>query len=129
MKRFVIAALVAISTPAMAADQFDLICLGKITHDKDAPKDWANRYSIDLTAKRWCRTDMCPNTLDDIYNITTDQIVLNNLTLSDESSTYQEVNRNTGMFMSRVRVKNLISATVQAACERAEFTPFPARKF
>lgn len=56
--KVVILFLGLLSAPAVAADQFDLVCEGKLTYSPDKPVKFRTRYRVDLSAMAWC-TDDC----------------------------------------------------------------------
>ncbi|HEX7856088.1 MAG TPA: hypothetical protein VF503_20600 [Sphingobium sp.] len=73
--RALILAVGLIAAPAVAADQFDLVCHGEVKHSPDGkwrPIDF--RYRIDLVSRRWCDSEC--NGASDIAEVSDLQITL-----------------------------------------------------
>ncbi|WCT75039.1 hypothetical protein PQ455_07440 [Sphingomonas naphthae] len=120
--RAIIMAIGLLATPALAADQFDLICTAKKT---------TVRYRVDLARGEWCDGD-CKVTRK-ITAVTTGF-----LTLVDENPTsehaYREsttVNRVDGSWytMSYFTWSSRVPSATKGTCEPTAFTGFPAAKF
>jgi hypothetical protein len=119
--------------PARAAQvtRFDLVCKGayKVLSSPAENKTEARRYSIDVAAKRWCRTDECRQALP-IQTVTADQITLR--ITEPEASIEQRhtISRVTGAYYERVYAKFLGHTSIsEGTCERAPFSGFPTAKF
>ena len=73
-------AVIAVSTlvsaaPALAADQYDLVCKGTEQRKTGVPASpWKETFRIDLTQKRWCR-GACTSA-GPISSITPDEITI-----------------------------------------------------
>src|SRR5688572_14211593 len=73
--RFILLLVALTSTPALAAEQYDLACQGTKISKKGGPSEaYAFRVRIDLTGKKWCQ-DSCERVAD-IYEIGADKVVL-----------------------------------------------------
>ncbi len=121
-----------LSVPAVAADQFDLVCKGRERYSvsgKWHPKEY--RYRIDLAAQRWC-AGSCDGTR--IIDRVSDGV----LSLLDKPqvpfSGYTEslwINRRSGelRYLSNSRLGSYEEQ--EATCEPTAFSGFPepVRKF
>ena len=122
------------SAVAMAS-AFNLLCSGTMyTRDLTDPysgpvlQDVSEVYRIDLVARRWC-VDKCITTLP-IIRIAPTRLTLQDITTPSEGiqSYNVEVNRETGVMFSTLRVAGMEVRTVQH-CEAQPFTGFPLLKF
>ena len=108
-----------IATPAMAADQFDLVCVyGKTPH----------RYRVDLI-----RGEACEQGCEKVWKmgaITTGEIRLLDTPLNSPEDSPQTitVNRQTGALVHWIG-GGRHSMTESAQCKVAPFSGFPAAKF
>jgi hypothetical protein len=123
--RALVLALTMIATPAAAADQFDLVCEGKV-----GALSFSARYRVNLATREWCE-DSCERTRG-ISAVTARTIVLyNKLKASDlDSEARISINRETGEW------SDYYSSPDQGwdeigKCEVAPFSGFPVvkRKF
>ena len=117
------------------ASAFNLLCSGTMyTRDLTDPysgpvlQDVSEVYRIDLLARRWC-VDKCLTTLP-IIRIAPTRLTLQDITTPSEGiqSYNVEVNRETGVMFSTLRVAGMEVRTVQH-CEAQPFTGFPLLKF
>jgi hypothetical protein len=127
--RFILLLIAATSTPALAAEQYDLACQGtKISKQGGPSEAYAFRVRIDLTGKKWCQ-DSCERVLD-IYEIGADQVVLaddvtynsrtdlqNKVTVDRKSNAFHQLAGQDRPSPSYLKV--------EAACTEQPFTPFP----
>ncbi|WP_278983275.1 hypothetical protein [Sphingobium yanoikuyae] len=127
MRAFVLM-LALVSTPAMAADQFDLICQGRARYG--APASWQkfeNRYRVDLAAKRWCR-DNCERVMP-LADVSEARITFtsihNNASIGDVD---HFVERSSGRLVE-IMASRYSPTTVEAQCEAAPFSGLPDKKF
>ncbi len=127
--RFVLILMLFASTPALAAEQYDLACQGtKVSKEGGASEPYAFRVRIDQTSKKWCQ-DSCER-VTDIYELTADKVVLADDVTYNTRTDFQNnvtVDRKTHVFrqsagQSRPEPSYL---KVEAACTEQPFTPFP----
>jgi hypothetical protein len=122
-------ALAVLASPAVAQPaRFDLICTGT---DASAAKTIPDnrRYTIDLTAKRWCRTSECEQGVP-IERVTADEITLRRN--DQRSSAYHHVHyisRTKGTYTERLEGAGAASSTATGTCKPAPFSGFPKAKF
>jgi hypothetical protein len=128
MRLLLLLALCA-STPALAADQFDLACQGtKISQRGGAPEPNSFRLRVDLAAKKWC-ADACAKVLD-VSAVKPDRIVLaddivyntrsdfsNSIYLDPKTYAYHQLTSEDRTDVSYLKV--------EAACTVQPFTPLP----
>jgi hypothetical protein len=123
----VVAALLA-SPAAAQATRFDLICTGQDVSAAGTTPD-SRRYTIDLTAKRWCRTSECEQGIA-IERVTPDEITLRR---NDQRSTaYRHlhyISRTKGTYTERLDGAGSASSTATGNCKPAPFSGFPKAKF
>lgn len=113
----------SVASPAVAADQFDLICKGRTKRD-------AAHFRIDLKQGEWCRED-CRGTFK-IASVTEGR-----LTLEDSKPAFRGdaersiwINRISGEYAeSGVAYKGAMPDSSGGTCEASEFSGFPAKKF
>lgn len=128
MRYLVLLALCA-STPAMAADQFDLACQGTRLARRDAPSEpYAFHVRVDLTANKWCM-DTCERALE-ISEVNADKIVLTDDLIYNTRSDFSNnvyVDRKTNAFhqISSQDRPTVTYLKVDAACTVQPFTPLP----
>ena len=122
-----------LASPAMAADQFDLVCKGTV---KEAvagrPKPTEVRYRIDIDAREWCR-DACTET----YPIAA--VEPGNLVLREhvperrgDFRSYQTVDRTSGAwadYFNDFQGLNGLYFETTGVCTADAFGGFPAKKF
>jgi len=110
------------ATPAVAADQFDLVCTAKnnVVH-----------YRVDLGRSEWCQGDC--SVIRKLASVTTGMLVL-----ADEKpvnpNQYREsitINRNDGSWFSMGYFPRSTRMPVEdkGSCEPASFSGFPSPKF
>ncbi|MBO9377917.1 hypothetical protein GG804_14175 [Sphingomonas histidinilytica] len=122
MKVIILAAIVAITSPAVAADQFDLVCTSKKTSE---------RYRVDLARNEFCFGE-CEQVMP-IAEVTSGMIVLRKTDPSppENSTIYNQINRITGeweWYNYSPRL-SITAQDIRGHCEPAEFSGFPAAKF
>lgn len=118
MRRFAALALLAMSAPAVAADQFDLICTSKY-HDATF------HYRVDLAADLWCATsetkdifgkrasnDRCAPVI--FSGVGSDVLLFNSY------APFHQVDRVTGEWYYKDGGEGY-----RGSCERAPFSGFP----
>lgn len=128
-----IAAIVAIASPAAAADTFDLVCKGTIKQSINGrPKPYEVRYRIDLAGKRWCR-EACTKVMA-IQAVEAGRIVLlqSDKQHSSDVQAYRWIDHTTGewndYFSSKVGLSSVYQDVV-GQCDPADFSGFPPAKF
>ena len=116
MKGIIVATLLGLAAPAMAADQFDLHCVGK-NLGKAISKD----YRVDLSAQKWCQGEC--SALDPIAEIRPEKIVFRYKAKSfaTDSLIIEEVDRTTGAWKDRTGVW----WDSEGSCEPRPFSGFP----
>jgi hypothetical protein len=114
--------LVAMSTSAMAADQFDLVCTAKKT---------MVRYRVDLTRGEWC-FDQC-KLVQKLAEVTAGEIVLiRDKPLSPrDSETENRISRSDGSWYwyNYSPRTSVVPNVTKGVCEPAAFSGFPTNKF
>lgn len=121
-----------VATPAMAADQFDLVCQTEAKHSINGR--WAKeelRYRVDLGALRWCQ-GACNGT-DEVVEVKDTQLTLINREpkLSSAPTELLWIDRQSGA-LSYIRTGGIGNYEQRRGrCERTAFSGFPAvtRKF
>lgn len=118
-------AALALATPAAAqATRFDLVCTGtdrEMGSGRTKPDE--RRYTIDLAAKRWCRTTECSEGLP-IQAVTPDEITF----IRSAPDAYLEHRH----FISRAAgdyAETVGGSRATGACKPAPFSGFPKAKF
>lgn len=110
------------ATPAVAAEQFDLIC--------KAPRA-AERYRIDLARGEWCFGDC--NLVQKLAEVTSGTIFLRKQepTSANGPKSINSVNRSSGAWhrYSFNPRYDRAPAVMDGACTPTEFSGFPASKF
>lgn len=121
-----VAFLALASSPASAAEQFDLHCEGTAQVGRKPAERWSERYRIDLASGRWC-FGSCPK-VNGIARFDAGEIVL---TDRDDRPSGRWVEKLT-ISRSTGRLKQSIlrlEYEVDAECEPAPFTDIPDTKF
>jgi hypothetical protein len=126
------------TSPSLAADQFDLLCVGQLkqgTSSKASPH--RQTYRIDLTGNRWCVAP-CTQT-STIYSATASMLTLMEGTdsskSSDGSALTHEIDRTTGALFDFRYSPPLFASSLpswwefRATCEPQPFSGMPAPKF
>jgi hypothetical protein len=126
------------AAPALAAEQFDLLCAGQVR--KDVPGRWApytKTYRIDLAAGRWCLGNC--SVVSPIFAVTASKIVLQEPTDSsksaDGSALTHEIDRTSGAVTNySYRPPLFAGGSVwwweeRGVCEARPFSGMPAAKF
>ena len=131
---FVAAGLVASLAATVAVAQqgqrqaFDLVCSGTEKPFGDGePKPDTRRYTLDLSAKRWCRTSECREALP-IQLVTADEITLTRSERGDLVEHRHFISRISGEYVETVALSSSGSRTT-GTCSRAPFSGFPKAKF
>lgn len=113
-------ALCLVATPALAAEQFDLLCRGD-----DEP--W--HYRIDLAKSEWC-ADKC-KTVHKIASITSGTIVLQSKEpqFKGGDRVINSINRATGEWYFHRSLPGVgFNKAVTGTCELRDFSGFPSAK-
>jgi hypothetical protein len=120
MRKWWVAIGMLAATPAVAADQFDLVCTAK----KDV-----TRYRVDLNRGEWF-LEKCRG----VVKIA--EVTAGTLTLLDEKAAKSGdvehhiiINRSTGDWYSSFSVGDLAPSVERGTCEPASFSGFPSPKF
>lgn len=115
--------LVGVASPAMAVDQFDLVC--------KAPKD-TERFRVDLAKNEWC-SGPCDN-VQKIASVTSGMLSLHDHkpAFASDSRYHLRIDRVTGewsWYNYNPKYKSLMD--IKGICEPAPFSGItsPARKF
>ncbi|MEG8222415.1 hypothetical protein OSJ57_17570 [Sphingomonas sp. HH69] len=123
--------LTMIATPAVAADQFDLECVGTKSEKIDQQGEPISfGIVVDLRAKQFCWKQECEvKTIDEVLP---DRVYFLKHDPTDrEIFSKMEIDRKTGKFEWLIIQKNLSRYYLkqEAVCTPAKFTGFPATKF
>lgn len=123
MRNGKIVALVAsvlVATPAVAADQFDLLCKAKKAEV---------RYRVDLARGEWCAGE-CSRVVK-IAQVTTGEIVFEDIKAlrRGDYESQVRVNRATGDWSEFTSFPASVPTTRKGVCTPARFSTFPAGKF
>ena len=127
-----LALTVVLAVPAMAADQFDLHCVGEARDRTFAkPKPFDFRFRVDLVAGAWCR-ESC-RTVQKIAAVEPGRIVfaLHNEEIGNPIYSYTIVDRATGRYTYRFSDPKTdgINSTEEGACSPEPFSGFPKTQF
>lgn len=134
MKSGVLAGLAVWAVPVIAvaeqAPRFDLICSGvERPLGEQETKAEQRRYTIDLAAKRWCRTTECKEGLP-IESITADELVLTKSKPGAALEHRHSISRVTGKYAETIFVATVSSGSrSEGTCQRAAFSGFPKAMF
>ncbi|MFN3858150.1 MAG: hypothetical protein ACK4RV_10390 [Caulobacter sp.] len=126
-----ITALIAslVAAPALAADQFDLLCTGTVKwRATGAAEPWSSRYRVDLAAKIWCQGE-CTETRP-LVSADNSRIVFVERDAPGQRRDleWHRVSRTTGKLTHYVSSGSLYM-DVEANCEPAAFSGMPRAKF
>lgn len=127
--RFIISALGLMSSPALAADQFDLACHGQYRERINAkPKPTDGSLRIDLKAGSWCAADC--KTVFAIAAVEPGRIVLSQSDPADTVAAYNyyTIDRVSGEYHHHMS-GSLSYWDDRGVCEVRPFSGFPAAKF
>jgi hypothetical protein len=122
----------AASSPAVAADQFDLICAGTqrtLFGVTDKQEPYSERFRIDLKTQQWCRADC--GAVRKIAEVQQAYLRLepssNELTADGQKRFDQVISRTDGRLLTvyMVNGRNFFSMTTAATCKSAPFSGFP----
>ena len=133
MRGWILLIGVMLSTPAAAADQFDLVCSGtRITKMNGPAEPFKFGFRVDLAAKQWC-WDHCEKVFP-IVNVFPDRIIFQDKeddTRSARSMNKAEINRSTGQYESTwIEVYPYPTYwKTEGLCEVSSFSGFPTAKF
>ena len=133
MMRLIFAIVLAAPTSAIAADQFDLKCVGErqlTLQSKPAPHSYGIR--IDLKAGKWC-WEHC-EVIYDIQSVQPDRLTLDRQDVKTFSKSHllvNEVNRVTGKHeLESIETRPLPAYfKLSGQCEPSPFSGFPVTKF
>jgi hypothetical protein len=124
-------ALLFFSSPALAADKFDLVCVGK--QRLRIGGSWEPvtvRYRIDTSAKVYCAFEC--TSLEPIASVDAGRITFQQ---SDDAAppssglTTHYVDRSTGSWKNYVNTGRDLIVDAEGKCEAAPFSGFPPTKF
>ncbi|HEY9581108.1 MAG TPA: hypothetical protein VIR65_14740 [Rhizorhapis sp.] len=121
MKFFLLVFFTAIASPALAADQFDLVCT--------STEGSADRYRIDLT-----KGEACSGNCDRIWKMgeaTTGELKVINKQPAFRGDMEESmfVDRQTGQYRYYNYIDGLRPHSRKGVCQVAPFSGFPAQKF
>lgn len=121
-------AALALANTALAASppRFDLVCVGQERTAAGATPD-SRRYTIDLQAKRWCRTAECSEGLA-IEAVTPDEITFRRSKPGDALEHRHFISRVPGTFTETIVMPDGVSRTT-GTCRPAPFSGLPKAKF
>ena len=114
-------ALCLIATPAMAAEQFDLVCTAKKTSE---------RYRVDLARGEWCFGEC--DFVQKVASVTSGLIVLSEHrpAFDGDKIAANRINRVSGEWeWYNFDTKLMVSMDHKGKCEPAPFSGMPAAKF
>ena len=137
-RHWLLSTLCLATSPVWAAEQFDLVCSGTLETVTDVvsglnvkniknQQPWSGRIQVDLDAKQYCFSAECP-AASVIFDVAPDKIVFSPINALSGGGEYAEVSRVDGHFR-RSFVRNMVTSTYRATCEKAPFTPFPKTRF
>lgn len=119
MRRILVIVAGLVATPALAADQFDLVCKRETS---------TIRYRVDLA-----KNEACADTCDRVWKM--GQATTGELRLIDRQPAYRgdleeraSVNRSTGEYRYHISMSGRADAD-SGTCEQAPFSGFPPPKF
>lgn len=121
MNRIIIAAIaMAAAAPAVAEDQFDLVCRGESV---------TVRYRIDLQKAEWCRDDCKQRSA--ISSVTSGLITLvsKDRQFRNDTEALTQIDRVTGEWTDISVGGGMEPVNRAGKCESAAFSGFPAAKF
>jgi hypothetical protein len=124
----ILAGLVA--TPAMAADQFDLVCKGRQkTSISGAWKPYEQRYRVDVAAKTYCRYDC--KAVESVKSVDAARIEFEASDRSEPGNValIHYVDRSDGKWVYLFSGGSSSFESVEGVCEPAPFTGLPATRF
>lgn len=112
------------SVATAAATRFDLICTGQEQAVSGGPvKQDQRRYTLDLAAKRWCRTTECSEGIP-ILEVTADDVTLSKPDARKPYSHSHSISRVAGTYYERLDLM-----ITKGSCKVAPFSGFPKAKF
>lgn len=120
-------ALLASPVAAQSANQFDLDCKIDVnnfqadgtTFDQTRASSPVH-FTIDLKAKKWCRTNECAATLAPIANVTKERV-----SFVDKPEDQRYFNRADRTFVMTFSVDGTVRGLTFGVCKLAPFTPLP----
>ncbi len=122
-------AMLAVGSPAFAADQFNLVCQGnKWVKRGGEPAPTTVRLRVDVAAKKWCQ-DEC-KTVSNMVAVEGDKLIFTDDSVVNtrmELIRHISFDRKTEFFIhnfSQVRPDEEI-LYISAVCDTEPFTPFP----
>jgi len=118
-----------LATPAMAADQFDLVCKGQQrTSAAGKWKPYEVRYRVDLSEMVYCRFNC--KTLETVESADAARIVFQSVQGRPGSTTaLHYVDRSDGNWRYFLSGPVGLIGDAEGHCEAAPFSGFPAAKF
>lgn len=128
-KHLIVPFLLLAGSPAVAADQFDLVCEGwKWTRMGGTAQEYDFRVRVDLAARKWCDGDC--RAVSAIQSIADDKLVLlDDGTLNSRMEVAREAtfDRKANKYHYRLLQNRPTDDYLeyQANCKTADFTPFP----
>lgn len=102
-----------------SGQQFDMRCHASYTPTTTQFRADEVRYSVDLTARRWCETQRCSTTTEGVDSFDANTVSLRFFRGADKPSV--TLNRHTGELQ--------IGITSKFQCVRAPYTPIQQRMF
>lgn len=120
MRAWWLAVAVLVGSPAIAADQFDLVC---------SSQKYNVRYRVDMARNEWCQGDC--TAISKIAEASSGTLVLENREPAfrgDIESTVR-INRVTGQWSRYYSAGPGASSYTKGSCEAAAFSGLPAPKF
>lgn len=115
------------------AATFNLVCsgsgfsvVGSGPNAKTTDDNFTMTYRVDLDGRRYC-FEKCEST-SRLEAVTDTEIVFKSVNGSETLSSYVEVNRESGAYLSTIKMGSVSSMRI-GKCVVAPFTGFPSRKF
>lgn len=131
VKAAMIVCVMLLASPALASDQFDLLCEGTVQSRVNGPQEpITQRFSFDLASNRFCKTttfrgevfnERCENVLN-IAEVTSDRITL----LKDVPGTIYYIDRQSG---DLTHIMRSAYKSEHGHCELADYRPLPSARF
>jgi hypothetical protein len=117
-------ALALVATPAVAADRFNLVCVGTETDPRDSVTPFKAEFRFDLVSKTYCQ-DECDGP-SPIKAVSATRIVLQDLDDPQLGFQVEDISRETGKYHAYTKV-GLARFVTDATCEAAPFKAIPRK--
>jgi hypothetical protein len=116
-------AMVMMAQPVWAADQFDLLCTGKVDSQTSGPEPISRRYHVDLVKRQWCYNECTIKPFAEINNAQLVFVDTKAAYRGDPSESLDYVDRTTGAW-------SFFTSFWQGGgtCKPAPFTGFPSEQ-